>query len=63
MVLEGSHRRMDPLLEHYVYRDVDVYCENKPKEAERRQGGKIGTSPARFRTTLPSCAHNSAAAG
>lgn len=39
MVLEGSHKRMD-LLEHYVYRDVDSYCENKPKEAEAAKAGK-----------------------
>lgn len=39
MVLEGSHKRMD-LLEHYVYRDVDAFCENKPKEAETAKAGK-----------------------
>ena len=39
MVLEGSHKRMD-LLEHYVYRDVDTFCENKPKEAEAAKSGK-----------------------
>jgi len=39
MVLEGSHKRMD-LLENYVYRDVDSYCENKPKEAEAAKAGK-----------------------
>ncbi|MSU23827.1 MAG: phytanoyl-CoA dioxygenase [Opitutus sp.] len=39
MVLEGSHRRMD-LLEHYVYRDVDAFCENKPKEADAAKAGK-----------------------
>ena len=39
MVLEGSHKRMD-LLEHYVYRDVDAFCENKPKEAEAAKSGK-----------------------
>jgi hypothetical protein len=39
MVLEGSHRRMD-LLEHYVYRDVDAYCENKPADATKAQAGK-----------------------
>ncbi len=39
MVLEGSHKRMD-LLENYVYRDVDSYCENKPKEvAKAKEGG------------------------
>ncbi len=32
MVLEGSHRRMD-LLENYVYRDVDAFCENHAKDA------------------------------
>ena len=39
MVLEGSHHRMD-LLEHYVYRDVDAYCENKEKDAENAKAGK-----------------------
>lgn len=39
MVLEGSHKRMD-LLENYVYRDVDTYCENKPKEVEKVKEGK-----------------------
>lgn len=39
MVLEGSHKRMD-LLENYVYRDVDAFCENKPKEKEAAQAGK-----------------------
>lgn len=34
MVLEGSHKRMD-LLENYVYRDVDSYCENKPRDVEK----------------------------
>lgn len=39
MVLEGSQKRMD-LLENYVYRDVDTYCENKPKEADAAKSGK-----------------------
>jgi hypothetical protein len=40
MVLEGSHKRMD-LLENYVYRDVDAFCENKPKEADAaKKAGK-----------------------
>jgi ectoine hydroxylase-related dioxygenase (phytanoyl-CoA dioxygenase family) len=39
MVLEGSHKRMD-LLERYVYRDVDEYCENKPVEAGAAKAGK-----------------------
>jgi hypothetical protein len=39
MVLEGSHKRMD-LLENYVYRDVDAFCANKPKEAEAAKAGK-----------------------
>lgn len=39
MVLEGSHKRLD-LLEHYVYRDVDAFCENKPKQAEAAKSGK-----------------------
>lgn len=38
MILEGSHQRMD-LLENYVYRDVDTYCENRPKEAEHAKKG------------------------
>ena len=38
MVLEGSHKRMD-LLENYVYRDVDTYCENKPDQAKRAKDG------------------------
>lgn len=39
MVLEGSHRRMD-LLEKYVYRDVDAFCENKPVEVNKVKEGK-----------------------
>ncbi len=39
MVLEKSHHRMD-LLEHYVYRDVDAFCANKPKDAENAKAGK-----------------------
>jgi hypothetical protein len=39
MVLEGSHKRMD-LLEHYVYRDVDTFCENKAPEADAAKSGK-----------------------
>lgn len=38
MVLEGSHKRMD-LLESYVYRDVDAFCENKPKEVDKAKNG------------------------
>lgn len=38
MVLEGSHKRMD-LLENYVYRDVDAFCENKPKEVDKAKNG------------------------
>ena len=38
MVLEGSHKRMD-LLESYVYRDVDTYCENKPEQKKRAEDG------------------------
>ncbi|MBL9208670.1 MAG: phytanoyl-CoA dioxygenase family protein [Opitutaceae bacterium] len=38
MVLEGSHKRMD-LLENYVYRDVDAFCENKAKEADAAKKG------------------------
>jgi hypothetical protein len=39
MVLERSHQRMD-LLKHYVYRDVDAYCENREKEVEVAKTGK-----------------------
>jgi hypothetical protein len=39
MVLEGSHKRMD-LLEHYIYRDVDTYCENKEADAASAKAGK-----------------------
>ncbi|MEO6005087.1 MAG: phytanoyl-CoA dioxygenase family protein [Opitutus sp.] len=39
MILEGSHKRLD-LLENYIYRDVDAFCENKPKEAEAAKAGK-----------------------
>lgn len=39
MVLEGSHKRMD-LLENYVYRDVDTFCENKPADAANAKAGK-----------------------
>ena len=39
MVLEGSHRRMD-LLEKYVYRDVDAYCENKHADVAKVKEGK-----------------------
>jgi len=38
MILEGSHKRMD-LLENYVYRDVDSFCENKPEQVERAKNG------------------------
>lgn len=38
VVLEGSHKRMD-LLENYVYRDVDAFCENKPKEVDKAKNG------------------------
>ncbi|HEY0946647.1 MAG TPA: phytanoyl-CoA dioxygenase family protein [Opitutaceae bacterium] len=38
LLLEGSHQRMD-LLQHYVYRDVDAFCENKPNEAENAKNG------------------------
>lgn len=41
MVLERSHQRMD-LLQNYVYRDVDSYCENKPKEVENAHTGANG---------------------
>jgi hypothetical protein len=38
MVLEGSHKRMD-LLENYVFRDVDEFCENKPDQVKRADDG------------------------
>jgi hypothetical protein len=38
MILEGSHKRLD-LLQNYVYRDVDGFCENKPKEADKAKNG------------------------
>lgn len=38
MVLEGSHKRMD-LLENYVFRDVDAFCENKPEQKKRADEG------------------------
>jgi hypothetical protein len=38
MVLEGSHKRLD-LLENYVFRDVDAFCENKPTEAAKAKNG------------------------
>ena len=34
VVLEGSHKRMD-LLKNYVFRDVDTYCKNKPKDVKK----------------------------
>ncbi|MEY2878038.1 MAG: hypothetical protein RLZZ15_418 [Verrucomicrobiota bacterium] len=41
VVLEGSHHRMD-LLEKYVYRDVDSFCENKPEQvANAMHGAKV----------------------
>jgi hypothetical protein len=39
MLLEQSFRRMD-LLEKYVYRDVDAFCENKPTEVAKAKEGK-----------------------
>jgi ectoine hydroxylase-related dioxygenase (phytanoyl-CoA dioxygenase family) len=39
MVLEGSHKRMD-LLEKYVYRDVDAFCENKNADVAKVKEGK-----------------------
>ena len=39
MILEGSHKRMD-LLENYVYRDVDAFCENREKDREKVKEGK-----------------------
>jgi hypothetical protein len=38
MILEGSHKRMD-LLENYVFRDVDAFCENKPEQKKRAEDG------------------------
>jgi len=39
MILEGSHKRMD-LLENYVYRDVDAFCENRQKDLDKVKEGK-----------------------
>lgn len=39
MILEGSHKRMD-LLENYVYRDVDKFCENKSADVAKVKEGK-----------------------
>ncbi|MCW5549557.1 MAG: phytanoyl-CoA dioxygenase family protein [Opitutaceae bacterium] len=39
MVLEGSHKRMD-LLQNYVYRDVDAYCENRNADVAKVKEGK-----------------------
>jgi hypothetical protein len=38
MVLEGSHKRLD-LLESYVFRDVDAFCENKPEQKKKADDG------------------------
>lgn len=38
MILENSHKRMD-LLESYVYRDVDEFCENKPEQKKKAEEG------------------------
>jgi len=39
MVLEGSHRQAERL-KHYLSRDVDTYCENRP-EREKIESGEI----------------------
>jgi hypothetical protein len=39
MVLERSHKRMD-LLQNYIYRDVDSYCENREKDVEKVKKGE-----------------------
>ena len=39
MILENSFKRMD-LLENYVYRDVDSYCENKNADVAKVKEGK-----------------------
>ena len=39
MVLEGSHQRMD-LLKSYVFRDVDTFCENEPRQVEAVKTGR-----------------------
>ena len=39
MVLESSHKRMD-LLENYVYRDVDSYCENRERDVQKVEKGE-----------------------
>jgi hypothetical protein len=38
-ILEKSHERMD-LLKNYVYRDVDSYCENNPKQKSDADKGE-----------------------
>jgi len=38
MVLENSFKRMD-LLQNYVFRDVDSYCENKDRDIEKVKSG------------------------
>ncbi|MFI5357575.1 MAG: phytanoyl-CoA dioxygenase family protein [Opitutales bacterium] len=37
MILEGSHRQGDRL-KHYLNRDVDLYCENRPEAAKIKSG-------------------------
>ncbi|MCC6414838.1 MAG: phytanoyl-CoA dioxygenase family protein [Opitutaceae bacterium] len=39
MILEGSQKRMD-LLQNYVYRDVDSFCENKSADVSKVKEGK-----------------------
>ena len=37
MILEGSHRQ-EERLKHYLNRDVDLYCENRPEAAKIKAG-------------------------
>jgi hypothetical protein len=39
MVLEGSHKRMD-LLQNYVFRDVDSYCENSDRDMKKLENNE-----------------------
>jgi hypothetical protein len=54
MILEGSHKRMD-LLENYIFRDVDTYCENVPSQLERAKSnvhtfkGTLSSNPPTIR--------------
>lgn len=58
MVLEGSHRQ-GQRLKHYLSRDVDLYCENRPEAAKIRSGeipwkwgGVLSNNPCSLRAHL-----------